>query len=80
MVNRRRAGFPVPLSIFPFESIVYFHVEGTEIIAEPIPNGVVEACFPLAGRGKLGDTPSIRKTTHSTKALRSGNICSMQHT
>ena len=52
MVDRRRAGFPVPPGIFPPETIVYFHVEGTAIIAEPILNGAVETCYLPAGRGK----------------------------
>ena len=37
--------------------IVYFHIKGTAIIAEPILNGVVEVCCLPAGWGKLGDTP-----------------------
>lgn len=57
MVNLRRAGFPVPLGIFPFETIVYFHIKGTAMITELILNRAMEACYLPAGWGQLGDAP-----------------------
>ncbi|PYH99222.1 hypothetical protein BO71DRAFT_479700 [Aspergillus ellipticus CBS 707.79] len=56
MLNLRRAGFSVPLNILPLKAVIYFHVEGTASIAEPIFNGAMETRYLPAGRRQLSDT------------------------